>query len=56
MPLVNKNWDFKITNMKSRVFSKLGHKLVFLFKNKLRFLYETRKKSEVVSHEIGLVS
>ena len=45
MPLVNENLDFKITNIRSRFFTKKGHKFVFLCKNVLKFLYETRQKN-----------
>ena len=44
MPLVNETLDFKITNIKTRFFTKSGHNFVFLCKNILKFLYETRKK------------
>ena len=44
MPLVNETLDFKITNMKTRFFTKSGHKFEFLCKNMLNSLYETRKK------------
>ena len=44
MPLVNETLDFKITNIKTRFFTKSGLNFVFLCKNMLKFLYETRKK------------
>ena len=44
MLLVNETLDFKITNIKTRFFTKSGHNFVFLCKNILKFLYETRKK------------
>ena len=44
MPLVNETLDFKITNIKTRFFTKSGHNFVFLCKNMLKFLYETREK------------
>ena len=45
MPLVNENLDFKITNIKTRFFTKTGHKFVFLCKNMLKILYETRMRT-----------
>ena len=44
MPLVNENLNFKITNIKIWFFTKTAHKFVFLCKNMLKFLFETRKK------------
>ena len=44
MLLVNETLDFKITNIKTRFFTKSGHNFVFLCKNMSKFLYETRKK------------
>ena len=44
MPLVNENLDFKITYIKTTFLTKTGHKFVFLCKNMLKFLYETRKE------------
>ena len=53
IPLVNETLDFKITNIKTRFFTKSGHNFVFLCKNMLKFLYETRKKMKFVSHKNG---
>jgi len=53
MPLVNETLDFKITNIKTRFFTKSGHNFVFLCKNMLKFLYETRIKLKFVSHKNG---
>ena len=53
MPLVNETLDFKITNIKTRFFTKSGHNFVFLCKNMLKYLYETRKKLKFVSHKNG---